>query len=212
MLLVATLGPSLGACSSEKNGPGCVEGGGSCRNGTDCCSNRCVALACVECNGEGASCETTSDCCPNAGLSCFNGACSYCKLQGASCAITTECCSNSCTGGTCDKECSSLGGSCQADNECCSKSNICEGHKCTDPGETGDDQCSDGIDNDSDGDKDCFDSRCRGVSVCVGDGSAEDSVAKCSDGIDNDNNGWLDCDDFSCKYSTDKETSDFCAQ
>ena len=50
---------------------------------------------------------------------------------------------------------------------------------------------------------DCCDPSCQpdnapGVTVCVGDGSAELGDALCDDCIDNDKNGYVDCKDFGC--------------
>lgn len=48
--------------------------------------------------------------------------------------------------------------------------------------------CTDGLDNDQDGDTDCFDADC----------STQCLVENCTDGIDNDLNGEVDCTDFDC--------------
>ncbi len=65
--------------------------------------------------------------------------------------------------------------------------------------------CSDGIDNDGNGVKDCDDPNCHttgsagygpGNTVCA---STEDNDYVCNDGIDNDGNGYIDCNDNSCK-------------
>lgn len=52
--------------------------------------------------------------------------------------------------------------------------------------------CSDGIDNDQDGDVDCEDSDCEGDPACPGE------ETDCSDGVDNDQDGDVDCDDADC--------------
>lgn len=66
-------------------------------------------------------------------------------------------------------------------------------------------QCSDGIDNDSEGAyghgfADCNDHKCSRnplVTVCA----TERSYAECSDGISNDGDTHFDCDDFDCENS-----------
>jgi FG-GAP repeat len=55
--------------------------------------------------------------------------------------------------------------------------------------------CSDGVDNDGDGDTDCADSECAGFDVCV--------ETDCSDGIDNDGDGLADCLDTDCQSTID---------
>ena len=60
--------------------------------------------------------------------------------------------------------------------------------------------CSDGIDNDADGVKDCDALSCRHYDVCMGGGKVgEDTLEKCSDGIDNDGDTLVDCNDVECK-------------
>jgi hypothetical protein len=49
--------------------------------------------------------------------------------------------------------------------------------------------CSDGIDNDLDGDTDCADSDCSWQPICFED---------CNDGVDNDVDGLVDCEDADC--------------
>ena len=78
--------------------------------------------------------------------------------------------------------------------------------------------CSDGLDNDLDGDYDCEDSDCALTVCCMencsddldndldGDFDCEDSdcastwfcLENCSDGLDNNNNGDIDCQDINC--------------
>lgn len=66
--------------------------------------------------------------------------------------------------------------------------------------------CSDGIDNDNNGYKDCEDPNCktRGTAEAPGPGDTvcpdqEDNIYVCSDGLDNDGDGFIDCEDNSCK-------------
>ena len=86
--------------------------------------------------------------------------------------------------------------------------------------------CSDGIDNDNNGYKDCEDPNCktRGTAEAPGPGDTvcpdqEDNIYVCSDGLDNDGDGFIDCEDNSCKStasccvatgdeSTEEECSD----
>jgi len=55
--------------------------------------------------------------------------------------------------------------------------------------------CSDGLDNDGDGDIDCADSDCHGIPGCV--------ETACGDGLDNDGDGYTDCDDHDCLGTVD---------
>ncbi len=52
--------------------------------------------------------------------------------------------------------------------------------------------CTNGIDDDLDGDIDCADSNCAADPACLEEGP------ECSDGIDNDGDGATDCADFDC--------------
>ena len=54
--------------------------------------------------------------------------------------------------------------------------------------------CTDGVDNDEDGEIDCNDADCEGTADCVED---------CTDGVDNDADGDVDCDDTDCTDITD---------
>ncbi|MFK7990359.1 MAG: hypothetical protein AB8I08_30335 [Sandaracinaceae bacterium] len=69
------------------------------------------------------------------------------------------------------------------------------------------DLCSDGIDNDRDGDVDCADSNCSSAEECMESGDVE-----CSDGEDNDGDTRTDCDDSQCFSSAPcTETDDECS-
>ncbi|MCA9558864.1 MAG: hypothetical protein KC583_09910, partial [Myxococcales bacterium] len=68
--------------------------------------------------------------------------------------------------------------------------------------ETGDERCSNGVDDDGDGRIDCDDRHCTynpNVTVCPG--ARENSDALCSDGVNQDGNDFTDCDDFSCSQN-----------
>ena len=74
--------------------------------------------------------------------------------------------------------------------------------------------CTDGLDNDCDGFRDCSDFDCPrttcprdgGTSTdrpaCDSGGALENTAAACTDGIDNDCDGFLDCADFDCPRTT----------
>lgn len=55
-------------------------------------------------------------------------------------------------------------------------------------------ECTDGADNDFDGDYDCNDSDCAGSPDCL--------ESDCADGADNDSDGLFDCDDPDCAENT----------
>jgi len=71
--------------------------------------------------------------------------------------------------------------------------------------------CTDGVDNDCDGFRDCNDFDCPRATcprdggttsdrpACDSGGSRENTNAECNDGIDNDCDGFTDCVDFSCR-------------
>jgi hypothetical protein len=75
--------------------------------------------------------------------------------------------------------------------------------------------CTDGIDNDGDGDTDCDDSKCADKPFCGPDFDAapkERGALACGDGVDNDLDGDIDCDDSDCSdkpfCSTDDDDDD----
>ena len=62
------------------------------------------------------------------------------------------------------------------------------------PDETPEATCNDGIDNDCDGDIDCFDDDCSGDPACA----CVPSPEICDNGVDDDCDGLVDCDDGDC--------------
>ncbi len=95
--------------------------------------------------------------------------------------------------------------------------------------------CSNGIDDNQDGRKDCHDPLCAGSSACDSSGDNPDdgkndnpddggssqlpkTETQCNDGIDNDNDGKIDCNDADCYQSevckdskSKKKSSDSCS-
>ena len=67
--------------------------------------------------------------------------------------------------------------------------------------------CADGADNDADGLFDCDDPDCAEDAVCADD-TEGDEAGECTDGVDNDADGLIDCDDPNCQGSTDCESTD----
>ena len=67
-------------------------------------------------------------------------------------------------------------------------------------------QCSDGIDNDGDGDIDAADDGCSGPED--NDESDDPQLPQCSDGIDNDGDGDIDAADDGCSGPEDNDESD----
>jgi len=63
-------------------------------------------------------------------------------------------------------------------------------------------ECTDGADNDFDGDYDCNDSDCAGSPDCL--------ESDCDDGADNDQDGDFDCDDPDCADAPECATEDDC--
>ncbi|MFA5936100.1 MAG: fibronectin type III domain-containing protein [Patescibacteria group bacterium] len=57
--------------------------------------------------------------------------------------------------------------------------------------------CSNGIDDDGDGDVDCIDSECAVLPICAGP-QPENTPAACSNGVDDDQDGAIDCQDSEC--------------
>ncbi len=68
------------------------------------------------------------------------------------------------------------------------------------PPEQGAAACQDGLDNDKDGEIDCYDDGCKGYTFCQK--QTESSSAACQDKKDNDGDKKIDCDDEDCKGFT----------
>jgi|GEM_PF-4883745 len=64
-------------------------------------------------------------------------------------------------------------------------------------------ECSDGADNDFDGDYDCNDADCSGSPDCL--------ESDCDDGADNDQDGDFDCDDSDCADAPECATENDCS-
>ena len=62
------------------------------------------------------------------------------------------------------------------------------------------DLCSDNLDNENNGLKDCADPGCKDFAFChAGGADKENTLAACMDKVDNDGDGKTDCDDEECK-------------
>lgn len=68
------------------------------------------------------------------------------------------------------------------------------------PPENTDALCSNGIDDDLDGQMDCFDSGCAALPICAPPPTPtpENTSARCSNGVDDDKDGATDCADSEC--------------
>lgn len=90
------------------------------------------------------------------------------------------------------------------DTECCDLVSCDTSTRCGQRGDAGDctptgeentmAACTDGVDNDCDGNLDCRDFDCP-TEAC----GSEENVRACTDGMDNDNDMNTDCDDFDCR-------------
>ena len=91
-----------------------------------------------------------------------------------------------------------------ADNDCIGELGSPKGAICVATGnENTAQRCSDGVDNDANGQTDCADSACNGITIAPGKTcGAETSATTCSNGFDDDGDGQIDCADSSCSGTT----------
>ena len=72
-----------------------------------------------------------------------------------------------------------------------------------DDGDCLSENCTNGSDDDNDGDVDCDDSECSNHSSCT----TPSSETNCTNGIDDDSDGDTDCDDSDCSNHSSCQTS-----
>jgi hypothetical protein len=148
----------------------------------------------MECSGGSCQCSGNGGTPQGSESACTDG-------HDNDCDGSTDCGDSNCNGVTCGangREC--ISGSCQ-----------CSGNGGT--AQSSESSCTDGYDNDCDGDADCDDSNCTGVScganglvcqsgggcACGGNGGpVESPETTCSGGHDNDCDGDIDCADNDC--------------
>jgi len=175
------------------------------------CSSPCNTMLASLCSGGSCACGTGAPC--TSGQQCVgSGTSATCQCN------STSCPSGCCNGTMCvpyasqsDNLCGSSGATCTAcpyNRTCANGACLCFG-QVNPPGESA---CGDFVDNDCDGDIDCFDSQCSGdpcgangmicsggACVCSGNGGAAQSAeSTCDDGHDNDCDGNTDCADPQC--------------
>ncbi len=108
------------------SGGSCLNLGGGCTIGADCCSGTCTLGVCTfpACLSDGRSCTNNLQCC--SGICGAGGTCSplntSCKTLGNGCSTGAECCSGSCMGGMCSPSsfCNQTGDVCGSGVDCCS--------------------------------------------------------------------------------------------
>jgi hypothetical protein len=151
--------------------------------GDDGCGGSCGECADAEtCTDDGACEGCTADCtdkfCGDDGC---GGSCGECLGANERCTPAGMCeCLADCTGKECgDDGCGGSCGDCQV-FEACDPAGLCE--------VVSEYLCTDGLDDDGDGDIDCADADCNADPAC------ED----CTDAIDNDGDLLIDCDDSDC--------------
>jgi hypothetical protein len=172
--------------SCETCGADCISGtisAAECGNGICEASNGENCQTCAQdCNGQQTGKPGNRYCCGATGGS-NNVGCDDSRCGGDICTVDpspangTYCCGD----GSCEGEENSL--TCSLDCGSCTAS------------ETTETSCTDGLDNDCDGDIDASDSDCI-VSECVPNG--KEKRRRCSDGVDNDCDGLTDSADPDC--------------
>jgi hypothetical protein len=184
--------------------------GTSCGPGCNCAMGKKSETACtdgMDNDGDGVSDCMDSDCdgvaCGVNGLACSTGAC-RCVVDGGMVQMMESNCAdgldNDCNGATDCQEAACMGMICGVGGKVCSANTcVCQGGG--GPVEMPETSCSDGFDNDCNGQTDCDDPGCAGSSCGAGctcnNGKTE---TDCSDGIDNDGDGQADCLDSDCAH------------
>lgn len=196
------------AWSTLNDGAWCTDGGdGICYEGT-CRGDLCFVEGGVKSAGDDNMANPCEECVPDAnrtgwtkvadetscggGSKCFNGVCTECGCSGRQCGNDPCDATNDCGSCTMPLVCNSAGQCacelpcgmecCDAATQVCGPSSVCIAK----PTESGDWDCSDGADNDSDGPIDCGDEDCckngspvGGVTVCGG----ACTLIKCPNGV-----------------------------
>lgn len=118
--ITTILAPTPAAAGSHN----CTANGGTCTQGSQCCSGFCSAGTCATCTQQFQTCTTSSQCCGGT-CTAVGASTSYCcKDDNAVCTpgSTTECCSGTCTASGFCPLCASTGASCSQTEpyRCCS--------------------------------------------------------------------------------------------
>ncbi len=119
--------PDGGPFNPDSGGK-CLNLGGGCTAGSECCSGTCKAGVCAfpSCISDTQACMSGSQCCSGV---CTGGTCTAlnttCKTLGNTCTAGSDCCSMFCSGGVCTPAsfCGQQGDICGSGSDCCS--NVC---------------------------------------------------------------------------------------
>jgi len=177
--------PAVGCLQLPKDGQSCDDGN-ACTSADACAGTECHGSAIPGC------CATNTDC--DDANSCTDDSCSLgsCQNTPRDCAVVES----KCLAGYCN---AASGGACETTPVSCDDSNVCTDDSCDptfgcthsptiNPPEPAEVSCTDGADNDCDGDVDTADSDCW---FC-GDGVVQGDE-ECDDGNDNPFDGCDDC-------------------